>query len=152
MSNDPNIRTTFIPLVLRLTLAAIFIYHGVSKVGDRHNEWGLTWASNMWQKRGEAPKAPLEELDKGIKRLQDDRAALEKKAEDLKKEGNAEKPERNGSRQHLVVRIGCIGRRRRIGRRTLSEHRSGRASTVTEKRGVTHDLHGQFPESDTGSG
>jgi uncharacterized membrane protein YphA (DoxX/SURF4 family) len=102
MSNDPNIRTTFIPLVLRLTLAAIFIYHGVSKVGDRHNEWGLTWASNMWQKRGEAPKAPLEELDKGIKRLQDDRAALEKKAEDLKKEGNAEKPE-NAERQAEIA-------------------------------------------------
>src|SRR6266853_59469 len=40
---------------------------------------------------------------------------------------NAEKPEWNGRRQHLVVRIGCIGRRRRVGRRTLSKHRLGRA-------------------------
>src|SRR6266404_5699449 len=63
---------------------------------------------------------------------------------------NAEKPERNSSRQRLVVRIGCIGRRRRVGRRTLRKHRLGRASAVTEKRGVTHDFHRHFPESETG--
>src|SRR6266849_4265359 len=65
---------------------------------------------------------------------------------------NAKKPERNSGRQDLVVRIGCAPWRRWVGHRTLSKHRLGRAGAMTEKRSVTHDFHGHFPESDTGSG
>ena len=33
-------RNTLVPLVLRLALAAIFIYHGLDKVSGKNNEWG----------------------------------------------------------------------------------------------------------------
>src|SRR6266852_8845311 len=53
-----------------------------------------------------------------------------------KQQRNAEKAERNSSRQHLVVQIGRTGWRRWVGHRTLSKHHLGRAGAVAEKRGV----------------
>jgi len=103
MSNEPNMRTTFIPLLLRLTLAAIFIYHGVSKVASPQNDWGVSWATNMWQNQGAVPKAPMAELDKGLKRLQDEETALKKDGEKLTgtdKEENARRVEENAARQN----------------------------------------------------
>jgi uncharacterized membrane protein YphA (DoxX/SURF4 family) len=47
MLNDPNLRTTFVPLLLRLTLAAIFIYHGLMKITPRNNDWGSAWATDL---------------------------------------------------------------------------------------------------------
>ncbi len=109
MLNDPNIRITFIPLVLRLTLAAIFIYHGVVKIGSRGNDWGAAWATNLWQRQAKVPQGPMSELDKGLARLAADVRDLRKQAEELKqageklsgaeKEENAKQLELNAERQ-----------------------------------------------------
>jgi uncharacterized membrane protein YphA (DoxX/SURF4 family) len=102
MLNDRSIRSTFIPLLLRLTLAAIFIYHGISKVATPENDWGVSWATNMWQKQGKVPQAPMAELDKGLKRFQDEEATLKKEAENLsgtEKEENDRKQKENTARQ-----------------------------------------------------
>ena len=36
-------KTVVVPLLLRLTLAAIFIYHGWALVGGPKNQWGAAW-------------------------------------------------------------------------------------------------------------
>lgn len=36
-------RNTVVPLLLRLTLAAIFIYHGWSLIGGPEHQWGANW-------------------------------------------------------------------------------------------------------------
>jgi putative oxidoreductase len=103
MLNDPNIRNTFVPLLLRLTLAAIFLYHGVSKVGGSGNDWGVAWATNMWQRQEGIPKAPMAELDKGLKDLQAEEASLKKAGEGLagtEKDENAKKLEENATKQY----------------------------------------------------
>jgi uncharacterized membrane protein YphA (DoxX/SURF4 family) len=102
MLNDPNVRNTFIPLLLRLTLAAIFIYHGVTKISGPQNDWGVSWATSMWQKQATVPQAPMAELDKGLKRLQNEEASLKAEGEQLAgtdKEENAKKLEENAAKQ-----------------------------------------------------
>ena len=43
------------PLLLRLTLAAIFIYHGLALVGGPGHEWGAHWNPSP-----QAPPAPVQ--------------------------------------------------------------------------------------------
>jgi uncharacterized membrane protein YphA (DoxX/SURF4 family) len=103
MLNDPNFRTTFVPLLLRLTLAAIFLYHGVSKVAGPQNDWGVAWASNMWQQQGAVPPAPRAQLDRELQKLQAEEASLKMAGESLagtEKEENARKLEENASKQY----------------------------------------------------
>jgi len=47
MSNESLTRSTIAPLILRLALGAILIYHGVDKVRGPNNEWGAAWAVTM---------------------------------------------------------------------------------------------------------
>jgi uncharacterized membrane protein YphA (DoxX/SURF4 family) len=61
------------PLVLRLALALIFIYHGLEKVAPRANEWGASWATNFWKKQAEPPAeviAKLSEYTPGQKKME----------------------------------------------------------------------------------
>jgi len=44
-----------IPLLLRLALAAVFIYHGLSMVNGEGNGWGASWDKNQ-----NAPAAPVQ--------------------------------------------------------------------------------------------
>jgi uncharacterized membrane protein YphA (DoxX/SURF4 family) len=76
MASDSSLRTTFIPLLLRLTLAAIFLYHGVTKIATPRNDWGMAWATNLWLNKAKVPEAPMAELSKGLKRAEDEEAAL----------------------------------------------------------------------------
>jgi uncharacterized membrane protein YphA (DoxX/SURF4 family) len=50
-----------VPLILRLVLGAIFIYHGVRKV---ENDWGAAWARNLWDRQAKTPKDVEEKLDR----------------------------------------------------------------------------------------
>jgi putative oxidoreductase len=40
-------RTDLACLILRLSLAAIFIYHGLDKVTGQNNEWGANWMAKL---------------------------------------------------------------------------------------------------------
>lgn len=44
---DHVAKSTLVPLLLRLGVAAIFLYHGVGKVTGEGNEWGAAWARQM---------------------------------------------------------------------------------------------------------
>jgi len=48
------------PLVLRLLLAGIFIFHGQGKIFGPDNFWGTRWALNFWTKEALPPKELLD--------------------------------------------------------------------------------------------
>jgi putative oxidoreductase len=54
---DVVAKNTIVPLILRLGLAAIFIFHGSQKVNP-DNDWGATWANNM--KLPDPPNKPAQ--------------------------------------------------------------------------------------------
>jgi uncharacterized membrane protein YphA (DoxX/SURF4 family) len=60
MSGDAFAKNTLVPLILRLALAAVFIYHGVEKVNSP--DWGATWATNLWRDKAELPRDVTEKL------------------------------------------------------------------------------------------
>jgi putative oxidoreductase len=53
---DALAKNTLVPLILRLGLAVIFIYHGMHKVMDEGNELGAAWAKPQAAKAGEDQK------------------------------------------------------------------------------------------------
>lgn len=44
---DALFKLTLVPLVLRLGLAAVFIFHGLGKITPPEKDWGATWAIGM---------------------------------------------------------------------------------------------------------
>jgi uncharacterized membrane protein YphA (DoxX/SURF4 family) len=63
MSESAPIQKTLVALILRLSLAAIFIYHGVGKISGPGNEWGAAWARNLWRQQSTPPDEVLTKLD-----------------------------------------------------------------------------------------
>jgi len=53
---DETRRNALVPVVLRLALAAIFIYHGVDKIATKGNDWGSYWAVNMFERQWQPPE------------------------------------------------------------------------------------------------
>jgi uncharacterized membrane protein YphA (DoxX/SURF4 family) len=73
MLDETSRRNTLVPLVLRLALAAIFLYHGWDKVAGKGNDLGALWAENLWRQQSKVPQGVVVRLDN--------------LAEDLTKEG-----------------------------------------------------------------
>jgi putative oxidoreductase len=58
---DSIIKNTIAPLLLRLALAAIFIFHGLQLVGTEGNELGSAWMNKGASEQGvEPPAAPVQ--------------------------------------------------------------------------------------------
>ncbi len=55
-------RNGLVPLLLRLTLGAIFIYHGVDKIHGTQNDWGSQWAVRMWERDAYPPPPVMDHL------------------------------------------------------------------------------------------
>ncbi|HZY84177.1 MAG TPA: DoxX family protein [Gemmataceae bacterium] len=53
---DRRLHYTLAPLVLRLALAAIFIYHGNQKVFGINTDLGANWAAEQWARQGAIPR------------------------------------------------------------------------------------------------
>src|SRR5262245_2337810 len=66
MSNDSFAKSALAPLVLRLALASIFIYHGLEKIVPKENDWGSAWATEQWKQQAKPPKEVADTLDKFI--------------------------------------------------------------------------------------
>jgi len=47
MSNEAGPRNTLVPLILRLALAVVFIYHGYDKIAPPQNSWGAEWLASL---------------------------------------------------------------------------------------------------------
>jgi putative oxidoreductase len=54
---DTFSKNTLVPLILRLGLAAIFVYHGLHKVTGEGNEMGAAWAREM---KDQAPQTAVQ--------------------------------------------------------------------------------------------
>jgi putative oxidoreductase len=55
------VKNTLAPLLLRLALAAIFIYHGLNLVGGEGHEWGAAWMNKSAAEKGqESSPAPVQ--------------------------------------------------------------------------------------------
>ena len=57
---DSLFRNTLAPLVLRLALAAIFIYHGFDKI--LNHDWGTEWLTDQAQQQSKPPDIVLDKL------------------------------------------------------------------------------------------
>ena len=66
MSCDALCKNTLAPLVLRLALAAIFIYHGVEKVAKPENEAGAAWANVYWAHQASLPQSVVNRVQDEI--------------------------------------------------------------------------------------
>src|SRR5687768_17512940 len=73
---DPLTRHSLVPLILRLTLAVIFTYHGLGKIVGHGNDWGATWANHTFQKELTPPKQATELLEKELARLRYEEVTL----------------------------------------------------------------------------
>jgi uncharacterized membrane protein YphA (DoxX/SURF4 family) len=68
MSADSFAKNSLAPLILRLALAAVFIYHGVDKVLATGSDWGATWATNVWRQKAEIPVDVKEKMDRIVQK------------------------------------------------------------------------------------
>ena len=62
MWNDALLKNTLAPLVLRLALAAIFVYHGWHKITDRDTDWGAMWATALTEQKDKPPREVVNRL------------------------------------------------------------------------------------------
>lgn len=64
MLSDRINKNTLVPLILRITLAAIFLYHGLDKVTGRDHHSGATWATAFWEQKAAPPASLTAKLDR----------------------------------------------------------------------------------------
>jgi uncharacterized membrane protein YphA (DoxX/SURF4 family) len=74
--DETKAKTAWGPLVLRLALGVIFIWHGWVKVTGEGNDWGAGWARTFEQQQNRPPRALLDRLEameeeKGKARIHD---------------------------------------------------------------------------------
>jgi len=62
MPTDAFAKNTLAPLLLRLALAAVFIYHGADKILTRGNDWGSAWASEAEKAQAKVPPSVKDKL------------------------------------------------------------------------------------------
>jgi uncharacterized membrane protein YphA (DoxX/SURF4 family) len=62
MWNDALLKNTLAPLVLRLALAAIFVYHGWGKITGRDTDWGARWADTLTDVKDNPPPEVINRL------------------------------------------------------------------------------------------
>src|SRR3954447_4698960 len=64
MSNESSY-VRIASLILRVTLAVIFIWHGVDKLrSDNWATWGASWSARAHQRNSEPPPRALQKLEK----------------------------------------------------------------------------------------
>jgi uncharacterized membrane protein YphA (DoxX/SURF4 family) len=72
MWTDTLLKNTLAPLVLRLALAVIFIYHGWHKISDPDADWGARWADTLTEQKDNPPPEVVNRL-KAYFEMQKDR-------------------------------------------------------------------------------
>jgi uncharacterized membrane protein YphA (DoxX/SURF4 family) len=64
MVNDPTTKNAIAPLILRLALGVIFLYHGSEKVFSENNDLGASWATNLYLKQDALPTDLIAKMEK----------------------------------------------------------------------------------------
>jgi uncharacterized membrane protein YphA (DoxX/SURF4 family) len=78
MSTDSFRANTLVPIILRLVLAAIFLYHGLTKIFGKNEdgtsrEWGTAWAKSVWEQPTQMPRELKDRLDRMAKEEEEER-------------------------------------------------------------------------------
>src|SRR4051794_35562329 len=81
MFNDVLTRNALVPLILRLTLGAIFIYHGAYKVFGERNDYGAAWATNSWAQQSRPPADVVSKLE--ALKADEDKERAQKREEEI---------------------------------------------------------------------
>lgn len=87
-------RNALVPLVLRIALAAVFIYHGIDKIATtdpvtkKSNDWGTSWANNLWERQARPP------------------VGMEARVDQMAEDGKLTKDEARKVRENLVISYG----------------------------------------------
>jgi len=55
-------KNTLVPLILRLALGVVFVYHGLGKVTPE-NDWGASWAVNLFNRQARPPEEVIERIE-----------------------------------------------------------------------------------------
>jgi uncharacterized membrane protein YphA (DoxX/SURF4 family) len=76
MFNGTQGQNPLVPLILRLVLGAIFIYHGGLKVMEGPNDWGASWAREFWDRQSKPPKDFLDKLDQVASKDKEDQERM----------------------------------------------------------------------------
>jgi uncharacterized membrane protein YphA (DoxX/SURF4 family) len=71
MWNDALLKNTLAPLILRLALAVIFVYHGWHKITDRGTDWGAMWATNLSEEKDKPPPEVVNRLQTYVEMQQE---------------------------------------------------------------------------------
>jgi uncharacterized membrane protein YphA (DoxX/SURF4 family) len=104
---DALAKNTLVPLVLRLALAAIFIFHGVGKVIGENNTWGASWAIAAWEQQGLPPKEVEEKLS-NMKLDEDEtknKEAIQRVKDELRRVYQTSKAEPPASMRYAAAQI-----------------------------------------------
>jgi uncharacterized membrane protein YphA (DoxX/SURF4 family) len=68
---DQRVHYTLAPLVLRLALAAIFIYHGNNKVFGPNADLGASWATEQWGRHNAIPREFADKIERAPRASQE---------------------------------------------------------------------------------
>lgn len=67
MHGTERAKNVLAPLVLRLALAGIFIYHGLDKIIGRECDGGANWLLMLWDQQGKPPRGLEEKVQQEYK-------------------------------------------------------------------------------------
>jgi len=79
MINDTLGQNTLVPLILRVTLGVIFIFHGLEKVAGKNNDAGASWAVRFWEQQENPPQDVLAKFDQMPGETEEGTAAIKEK-------------------------------------------------------------------------
>jgi uncharacterized membrane protein YphA (DoxX/SURF4 family) len=78
MFGNTSVKQTLASLILRLALAAVFIYHGLDKIIGHENNWGAEWAAHLRAEQGKVPRGVKDRLHTVTTRPRENQTAAEK--------------------------------------------------------------------------
>jgi uncharacterized membrane protein YphA (DoxX/SURF4 family) len=79
MNNEPAPKSVLSPLVLRLAVGAIFLYHGLDKVFmQKDTDSGNSWANRLWESKQKPPRAVTDKLDAWVNAAEKDNVKSER--------------------------------------------------------------------------
>jgi uncharacterized membrane protein YphA (DoxX/SURF4 family) len=102
MHSDTSRSHALAPLILRVTLGAVFIFHGFAKISGPGNELGAAWASRLWSGQDAPPADVLAKMDRMSGESAERVAELKEK---LRASYSLQSAELPGSLQHHVVQL-----------------------------------------------
>lgn len=105
MYGTAGAKNTFAPLILRLALGGIFIYHGLDKIVGPDKGAGAGWATHAWQEQERAPGALMDKFDRAAQTDPKHEAEIRSVQEKIKAQYSADAPTLPGSLRASIAQL-----------------------------------------------